>query len=332
MTGSAGTDPEGRSAPRHVPAAVGHLPDARRTRRRWRDGQDIGQATKATEMLGVVLAHGPRPNMNLMSAQDWDRAWEAGFEVTSRGAEAIMGALDGLTLRGRASIRSFKGPQANLGRLYQWPAFSEASGWRAGPIRDLVREHIIDNYNVGAGDVVPGEVVLRRRTHTAISLHRATGINSRTAANLMEDIGRLGRVMNATEAEKLVADDEASIPLFHVPKYLNCSRVHAQLLAEAGLIRSMGKSGKCRLHSRYRPTELDSFRDRLNARAEDMEFTGDFADLAKCAMKVWVPTRPRIVRAVLDGTFSKVALAPGVRGYLGIRVPASEVRTELRSG
>lgn len=296
----------------------------------WLDGQDIDQATKATEMLGVVLAHGPMPNMNLMSAQDWDQAWEAGFEVTSRGAEAIVAALEGLTLRGRASTRSFTGPQANLGRLYQWLAFNEASGWRAGPIRDLVREHIIDNYNVGAGNVVLGEAVLRRRTHTAISLHRATGINSRTAANLMEDVGRPGGVMDAADAEKLAADYEASIPLFHVPKYLNCSRVHAQLLAEARIIRPMGKPGKCRLHSRYLPTELDSFLDQLIARTVDIEITGDFADFAKCAMKVWVPS-PRIVQAVLDGTLSKVALAPGVSGYLGIRVSVSEVKEKLRS-
>lgn len=295
----------------------------------WLDRQDIDQAAKATEMLGVVLAHGPMPNMNLMTAEDWDRAWEAGFEVTSRGAEAIVAALEGLTLRGRASTRSFTGPQANLGRLYQWLAFNEASGWRAGPIRDLVREHIIDNYNVAAGDVVLSEVVPCRRVHTAVSLHLATGINSRTARNLMEDVGRPGGVMEAADAERLAADYEASIPLLHVPKYLNCSRVHAQLLSEAGIIKPMGNPGRCRLHSRFMPAELDSFLERLRARATDVEITGDFKDFARCAMKVWVPS-PRIVQAVLDGTLSKVALAPGVPGYLGIRVSVSEVKEKLR--
>lgn len=297
----------------------------------WLDRQDIDQAAKATEMLGVVLAHGPMPNMNLMTAPDWDRAWEAGFEVTSRGAEAIMGALEGLTIRGRASTRSFKGPQANLGRLYQWLAFNEASGWRAGPIRDLVREHIIDNYNVAAGDVVLGEMVPRRRVHTAVSLHLATGINSRTARNLMADLGRPGQVMEAADAEKLAADYEASIPLLHVPKYLNCSRVHALLLSEAGIIRPMGRPGKCRLHSRFLPAELDSFLARLRAAATAVNMPHDAADFAKCAMSAKVPS-PSIVQAVLDDRLGKVAVDPTVRDYLGIRVSISEVREKLGSG
>ncbi len=296
----------------------------------WLDSQDIDQATRATEMLGVVLAHGPRPNMNLMTAEEWDRAWEAGFRVTSQGEEAIMEALEELTLQGRAATGSFMGPQANLGRLYQWLAFNKASGRRAGPIRDLVRQHIIDSYNIATGDVVLGEATPRRRVHTAASLRLATGINSRTARNLMTDLGRLGGVMDAADAEKLAADYESSVPLLHVPEYLNCSRVHAQLLSEAGIIKPMGKPGMCRLHSRFLPTELDSFLARLRARATAVNMPYDAADFARCAMAAKVPS-PLIVQAVLDGRLNEVAVDLMVRDYLGIRVSISEVREKLGS-
>ena len=39
---------------------------------------------QATEMLGVVLAFGPKPNLQKFMADDWDRAGRAGFAFTSR--------------------------------------------------------------------------------------------------------------------------------------------------------------------------------------------------------------------------------------------------------
>lgn len=294
----------------------------------WLDGQGIDQAAKATEMLGVVLAHGPMPDMNRMTAADWDEAWEAGFEVAFQGADAITAALERLTLSGRGASTAFKGPQANLGRLYQWLAFNKASGWRAGPIRDLVREHIIDCYSVGAGDVVLGQPVTRRRVHTAISLNAATGMHHKTAQNLITDAGRPGGIMEAEAAERLAADYAVSVPLFHVPRYLNCSRVHASLLAEAGIIRPIGAAGICKLHCRFLPSELDGLLKRLDARVSGSATGRDMKDFARCAMSARVMS-PKIVRAVLDGTLTRVARAEGVRGYLGIRVSVAEVKEKL---
>ncbi len=294
----------------------------------WLDGQSIDQAAKATEMLGVVLAHGPMPKMDRMTASDWDEAWQAGFEVTSQGAAAITEALERLTLAGRRASSAFKGPQANLGRLYQWLAFNESSGWNAGPIRDLVREHILDFYNVGAGEMILGQSVTRRRVHTGVSLGKATGLHHRTAQNLIADAGAPGGIMQAEAAEKLAADYAVGVPLLHVPRHLNCSRVHAQLLAEAGIIKPIGAAGICKLHTTFLPSELDRLLELLETRVDGLEPDSDMKDFARCAMSAHVAS-PRIVRAVLDGTLKLVRRAPGVRGYLGVRVSVTEVRQKL---
>lgn len=78
----------------------------------------------------------------------------------------------------------------------------------------------------------------------------------------------------------------------------------------------------------FLPAELDGLLSRLDARVTDMPLSSDMKEFARCAMASRVDS-PSIVRAVIDGTLTRVARAPGVSEYLGIRVSVKEVKEKL---
>lgn len=59
----------------------------------WLDAQTLDQATRSTELLGVLVAYGPAQKLPELTADDWDHAGRVGFQFTSRSEEGIRGAL-----------------------------------------------------------------------------------------------------------------------------------------------------------------------------------------------------------------------------------------------
>ncbi len=133
----------------------------------WLDGEGLEQAVRASEMLGILVAFEPAPNLDKLTEDDWDRAGAVGYIYTSQGEAGIRRALT--EVQARASYSgSNPGPQRVFGRLYQWLSLSRAKK-DPGDIKRILREHILDTMEVGAGTVVLGEEIADRRLHTCAS-------------------------------------------------------------------------------------------------------------------------------------------------------------------
>ena len=94
----------------------------------WLDGQGVEQAVRATELVGVVIAFGTKPNLKLFTQEDWETAARAGFSFTARGEQGVRDALDLMFERfiGSGNCKTgWSGPQVVFGRLYQWLNFSK---------------------------------------------------------------------------------------------------------------------------------------------------------------------------------------------------------------
>lgn len=137
----------------------------------WLDGQGIELGARASEMLGLALEFGRKPNLRQMTADEWDKAGRAGFEFTSLGEEGIREALGEVQRRVwfDERISGQSGPQMVFGRIYQWLNFSK-NRKEVGPIRQVVREHILDTMYVVPGTKLMGEEVVAARKHTVGSL------------------------------------------------------------------------------------------------------------------------------------------------------------------
>lgn len=127
----------------------------------WLDGQAIDQATRATEMLGAVMEFGARINIDKMTAEDWHRAGCVGWDWTSKGEAGLREAFHILQAREpKPKDAHHRHPGTKFGALYQWLSLKINHDDR-GPIRDVLRDYIIETEAVTTDRKILGKVVPR---------------------------------------------------------------------------------------------------------------------------------------------------------------------------
>ncbi|MEO9777469.1 hypothetical protein [Sedimentitalea sp.] len=140
----------------------------------WLNRQDLAQGVRACEMVGCLVTGGPTADIKSYTEVDWALVGSVGFDICSLCPTAIRDALSKVRLD--AGCRSGRtGPQAAFGQLFNRLKKSERSG-DDGPIRNVVREAIIENFSIGPGEMVLEEIVGRRKVHSVNSLTNATGL------------------------------------------------------------------------------------------------------------------------------------------------------------
>ncbi len=306
----------------------------------WLDGQQIDQASRASEILGAVLIHGSHVDLPDLSEDDWDAAGAAGFAFTSRGEEGIRDALDRIFRRFRET-ETKGGPQAVYGRLYQWIEFHR-SGKSRGPIRDVLRERVLEMMAVEPGTHLLGEIVRTRRRHSVASLSRETGVHPRTLNRALVlggllpngDPDRVDGLLSfdAKAGERFADRLRDAIPVAKVPAYLNCNRTQAQALAWSGLIGRIGGEAEARSKialSMIARSELDDFLARFRTGGTPMAFPSDGMIDVIAAAKVSRWPVIDIVRLVLDGGLSRTGLLSVDLGFRSVLVDPQEVRSVL---
>jgi hypothetical protein len=307
----------------------------------WLDGQAIDQASRACEMLGAVIRHGPKVDLPALSEDQWDAAGAEGFAFACRGADGLREAFDGVHARFRTKALK-GGPQAAFGRLYQWLQFNRGAKDR-GPIREALREHILDTMAVEPGTDLLGAVVETRRRHSVASLAKASGIHPKTLNRALVQSGLLpdgdparvdGQLSVPAEAgERLAARLRRSIPVLHIPSYLDCNRTQAEMLVRHGLVGRIqpdGPGSKTRLNM-VAIDDLDAFLARLVADARIVaRARAGMVDIVAAAKSSRWPVID-IVSLVLDGGLSRVEVLAAEKGFRAVRLDPAEVGRVLEA-
>ena len=134
----------------------------------WADRLGIPALCRASELLGVLIHHGSKARFRDLSADDQRLVAGTGFAVLAGGQDCLRAALDDL----RRSDPAMTGNQPH-------PQFGEfqrllGSNWKNssefGPIREVVRCYLVDQFPFADGTDVLGETLPKRRLH---SLHSA---------------------------------------------------------------------------------------------------------------------------------------------------------------
>lgn len=123
----------------------------------WLDGQSIEQAWRSTEYLGAALIDRSR-KADSLSEDDWDEAGRLGWTIASRGAAAISEAVEGLLVSGGAKDAVQPRYRAAFGLLHKWLA-PHRPVKDPGPIADIVRTKVLENFSVHPGEELYGKVV-----------------------------------------------------------------------------------------------------------------------------------------------------------------------------
>lgn len=260
---------------------------------------------------------------------------DAGFAVCSKGPEAIKEALKLVRINsGRTSGRT--GPQAVFGQLYNSIKKSER-GEALGPIVDVVRDTIVENFAIGTGETVLGAVVARRKVHSVGSLAAATNTQRYRLYRLARTIGLIPAtadqrafnqcVFPAEEAERLIAQIENSVPQNLVMGLLGCTVTQADRLVRNDFIRSItpiseGTVGQMR--GNFSRDDLSEFLDRI---CRDLPV---IHSEVKDHISLSVATRggtstEQVVGWFLDGKLPKTCLLNGEKRLDHLRFCRSEL-------
>lgn len=302
----------------------------------WLDGQGIELGARATEMLRVALEFGRKPDLNKMMADDWDRAGRVGFEFTKRGEEGIRGALGEVQRRAwfEEKISGQSGPQMIFGRLYQWLSFSR-NAKEVGPIREVIRQHILETMYVAPGTKLLGEEVIESRKHTLNSLAAKSGVHRKTlqgalalAGLIPEKTSKGGEVIfDAEEGERVVGKIRDAVTQRHLPAYMNATRGQVVSLIEGGFLkRKMDGGSRARFSSSISKKDIQAFLNSIsrNAKVVDVLPAGVWP-INTATQKARVTT-DEVIKLLQANTLGRVFRITGEQGYLSIHVDPEEIK------
>ncbi|WP_424979978.1 TniQ family protein [Leisingera sp. S232] len=304
----------------------------------WLDGQGIERAARTTEMLGAVLRFGTDAKAGRMRQMDWDEAGRVGWAYTSRGPAGVTRALDLLLADAQGRCDGRLRRITTYGMLYSWLASSKLSK-DPGPIRDILREHILDNMDVQAGQPLLGETGMQPRRSSIASLAASEAVNDVTLKNVLRAKG----VISETEAElpgshvlvdyetgkTVAAEMKRAVAVTLLPQVLNASRPMVAALMDEGLLTPLHDGG-LKLGKISRAVDREHV-DALIASIERIatpvgEAPGSMVSLAKSA-EISRKKMQLVLSAVFGGRLQRVMRLENESGLSGLLVDPREVKS-----
>lgn len=241
----------------------------------WLEAQTMEQVLTASGMLGAVLLHGHGVRATSLDDEQREAATDRGFASLLDSPEGVDAALDDIRAASHARAAQ-AGPLAMYGGLYDW-LDRRANHLDPGPIRSLLRNHIVRHSALAAGEIVLGEAVDRRLSHTIGSLSAVTGIERRRLGRLLVLLGHVpaelsdveaGRIVfPAVQLEQFCADLSDAVLLHDVPDYLLASRYQVQAMYAVGILKTVvpvEERGEVR-NVAFARRHLDDVLDRIEA-------------------------------------------------------------------
>lgn len=304
----------------------------------WLDDQPIDLAARACEMLGIILVAGTHVNLNKLTLSDWNDAGDVGFGFAARGAPGIREALDeGYNRAVKAGLKG--GPQHIFGRLYQWLQFNKNEKSK-GPVSDVVRDYVLDNFPIVKGTKLMGQVVDRQRVHSIHSLAAVLGEHPKSV-NRAVILAGLAKGDPDKASARIVFDAEAgaalfnrirdSLPVTRLPKYLNCNRTQAQSFVRWGLIPRLtdNPTNQVGFMMNVACKDADAFLERLfsSVTIKDGPVDGMLEIVAAAEASRW-PVFD-IITAILEGRLSRIGCVDPELRFKGILVDPEEIKIVL---
>lgn len=305
---------------------------------RWLDDQQIDQAARACEMLGIVMTAGTHIDLRGLSSSERIIAEQVGFSYASRGPVGVKEALRVL-LETAVDKGSRGGPQHVFGRFYQWLQFNK-NVRSAGPIQGIVREFILDNFAIEAGTNLFGENVNVQVKHSVSSLARKTGEHPKTVHRAAVLTGLIqgntertnrNQVFDAAAGEALVSKIQNSLSTVALPKYLNCNRTQAEQLVRTGVIPCIfeGLKQRAGVLNNVGIADADAFLERLMFTAKKVEAASEgmvgivvASEIARCPVI-------DIIQGILDAKFGQVEILDPSLKFRSVLVNPAQVRKAL---
>jgi hypothetical protein len=296
-------------------------------------------AATTCEQLGAVATHGINVQVDSFNDDDWYEAGAAGFEIAEAGE---IGVRD-LLIRIQANTIAKKGGDWGLssmfGRLHKW--LGEQLGDPAYlPVQEIFRQHVVETFPFGPGDMILGREVAARRLHSVRSASKEYGAHRKRLRKLLHAAGHISAEQLALTDDRILFEADVAhdllcliseeMPLKQAGQYLNIPRHTERALFEAGHLRPFIAGGLDRsLNHAFAKRDLDLFLQSLTKDAIKIEpnETG-YEHITAAATRVGC-TAVQIVELILSRKAKRVRFRPEVSGFSSIMVDPDEILSLL---
>jgi hypothetical protein len=290
----------------------------------WFRDHTVFTVTTLCRLLGQALLKDNTPEDD--SASGGIHA--AGFNVAVRGEAAIRDALDQIAAM---ATGAWDEPQKAFGPLYSRlnRDYLKEPGFDA--FREILRDCILENWPLAAGEMVLGKPLPERRFHSLITAARETGIGPRVLAHFLTEAGAIPlndlrppgrRLFDAQVYAGLLAEIPTLVGPIAMRTAMGATKKELVALEEEGVL-----TPRTRVQTVKNPWRMSdglALVTELSARAvtvEDKDKNWETLLLARRRSKVALDT---LVRAIRD-THLTVGQRAGVPGFHGIVILKSEV-------
>ena len=173
---------------------------------------------------------------------DLDHAHGSGFAVAYMGQRAINSALDGLVAR---ASRAVDEPQVAYGRLYRALSSDLRSDASLDPFREVLRDHVLENWPIAPGRKLLGVEINERRLHSVKSFAASCGIGPALARRVLIEAGAVSRTDERPDSRTLFearkhASLEVIIPnlvgMTEMRQAINATRTELVSLSDDGVL------------------------------------------------------------------------------------------------
>lgn len=207
----------------------------------WPDRLPLYVAARTSEMLGCRILFGPEQSFRKLAADEMRDAGAAGFDVLAGGPDRLREELRSFE-RSAHEVRAYH--HRDYGRFFTWLSASRTSA-EFDPIRDIVRDHILDQYPREEGAIVLGKPVSSRKLYTLEAARRELHVGLPRLKNLMRNRGLLFDMSggNADHGVPVVTRDQFEVLRLELDGWLSAVEAGKILGITADQVRRLMAAG-----------------------------------------------------------------------------------------
>lgn len=286
---------------------------------------------RLVEMIGASVIHGKTFAPSKLTDREWFAAGRAGFPIVAAGERSILDYLTGFHQHFTTSNRGVGG-RLLYGTLYPWLNF--VTGDDFDRVRAMIREHVIDSFPVGPGDVFLGDID-RRRWHSVQTASKEYGAHPLRLRRLLREAGFIGQetdgmsdhrvIFPVEKADAFLRGIKDTMMTREAEEYAGMTRSQWAVVVEARLVKPIVKPG--RVHATYSKHDIDAFIASVGYNTGDCDLP-KLVPVAKAA-KLATCTIVTIIQLLQERRLKQVAVDPKCKGFSAILVNPEEVKTIL---
>lgn len=299
----------------------------------WASSFPIGALGAICEMVGVSRIHGKMATLGQLSLAELAIATSAGFELLNDGPSKVFTFFEGLRMSpGKPQDR----PQARYGRIYDWLKRGAGSGPEFEPLRDILRQHILDNWPLAAGDQALDYVLPVRRLHSIRTAAKTHDLHPKRLRRILVDAGIIPQsdladfevTFDAVEARDILEQASGSVAFTAAQKRLGLTRGQMETLIKAEIL-IPGEGGDL-ARPRFTEATILWWLERFGSFPESQKWE-TLTSIADAVRKHGVATG-QILKLILDGRAKKVFRLKGQNTFSAILIDKHEVAVLLGNG